>query len=215
MPKKIFCRSGANLGGWISQYRAYDHEHFKRFITAADIDQIASWGMDHVRLPVDYPVLMEDARPFEYKDSGFDYLESCLAWCATNNLEVILDLHKAPGYSFGETITGVKPMPLFEDPAVAEQFYRLWEEIARRFVGRYPGLHFELLNEINLADGEPWNRMAQAAVRKLRAIDPTRTIIIGGNHFNSVNSLKNIALLDDPNIVYTFHFYEPFLFTHQ
>jgi endoglucanase len=212
---RFSCKAGVNLGGWISQYRAYNHEHFKRFITAQDIRQIADWGMDHVRLPVDYPVLEDDATPFIYKESGFDTLESCLAWCAENGLEAVLDLHKAPGYSFGETIAGLKPMPLFEDPDVAERFYRLWEAIARRFAGRYPGLHYELLNEVNLADGGPWNRMGVEAVRRIRAIDPVRTIVVGSNRFCSVNTLKDLTLIEDPHLVYTFHFYEPFLFTHQ
>jgi aryl-phospho-beta-D-glucosidase BglC (GH1 family) len=211
----LFCQSGVNLGGWISQYRTYDHTHFQTFIKRDDIAQIASWGMDHVRLPVDYPVLEDDTAPFDYKESGFDYIENCLAWCAQNNLSLVLDLHKAPGYSFGETIEGRKPMPLFEDDHVAERFYRLWEAIARRFQGRYPDLHFELLNEVNLDDGEPWNRMIKQAVQRIWTIDPNRTIVVGGNHFCSVNTLKDLLWIDDPRIVYTFHFYEPFLFTHQ
>ena len=60
---KSSLKIGINLGGWISQYPAYDHRHFKAFITANDIKRIAGWGMDHVRLPVDYPLLEDDARP--------------------------------------------------------------------------------------------------------------------------------------------------------
>ena len=33
--------------------------------------------------------------------------------------------------------------------------------------------------------------------------------------WNSVNELKNLYVTDNPNIVYTFHMYEPFLFSHQ
>ena len=42
-------QAGVNLGGWLSQYRQYDHDHFKSFITADDIQKIAGWGLDHVR----------------------------------------------------------------------------------------------------------------------------------------------------------------------
>ena len=35
--------------------------HFQSFITRADLRQIARWGMDHVRLPVDYPVVEDDS----------------------------------------------------------------------------------------------------------------------------------------------------------
>lgn len=50
-------QAGVNLGGWISQYHRLDPAHFDRFILKPDVQRIASWGMDHVRLPVDYPVL--------------------------------------------------------------------------------------------------------------------------------------------------------------
>ena len=76
---------GVNLGGWISQYPAFDTPHFDTFIAEADIRQIAGWGMDHVRLPVDYPLLEDDDQPGVYKDSGFEYIESCLEWCRQNH----------------------------------------------------------------------------------------------------------------------------------
>jgi hypothetical protein len=33
--------------------------------------------------------------------------------------------------------------------------------------------------------------------------------------YNSINGLKSLGDLNDTNIIYTFHFYDPFLFTHQ
>ena len=63
-------QKGVNLGGWISQFAVYDPVHFRTFITKADIAYIASLGFDHVRVPVDYNVLEDEAgNPLE---SGFD-----------------------------------------------------------------------------------------------------------------------------------------------
>lgn len=53
------------------------------------------------------------------------------------------------------------------------------------------------------------------AVQRIRALDPQRWIMIGGNHYNSASTLKEIERIADPHILYTFHFYEPFFFTHQ
>ena len=94
-------QAGVNLGGWLSQYSRYDHEHFQSFIIRADLQRIANWGMDHVRLPVDYPVLIEDDL-VTLKDSGFRYIDQCLDWCAGAGLGVVLDLHRSPGYSFND-----------------------------------------------------------------------------------------------------------------
>ena len=51
---------GVNLGGWLSQCVSYDEKHFEGFITKKDIETIASYGLDHVRLPVDYDVFMKE-----------------------------------------------------------------------------------------------------------------------------------------------------------
>ncbi|RPJ24253.1 MAG: glycoside hydrolase family 5 protein [Chloroflexi bacterium] len=203
---------GLNLGGWISQYPSYDHQHFKTFLTGSDIQRIADWGMDHVRLPVDYPLLEEDSQPGVYKDSGFEYIESCLEWCGQNGVRLILDLHKAPGFAFD----ALDQASLFESPAKQERFLALWSAIARRFVGRLDDtLAFELLNEIVLPDSGPWNMLVRKVVQQIRSVSPKRLILIGGNQYNAADELQNIEVLDDPNILYTFHFYLPLTVTHQ
>lgn len=207
---------GVNLGGWLSQYKAYDHAHFQSFITAADIRQIADWGMDHIRLPFDYQILESDAQPGTYIESGFDYLESCLEWCEANQLSVALDMHHAPGYSFTNTLEGDNAgNTLFDSALAQERFFALWDAIAKRFHGRYPKLAFELLNEIVLPESGPWNRLAKQAVARMRQSEPDRDLIIGGNIYASVFHMKDLKLIDDPRIVYTFHFYDPLIFTHQ
>jgi aryl-phospho-beta-D-glucosidase BglC (GH1 family) len=92
----------------------------------------------------------------------------------------------------------------------------LWEVLARRYAGAAENtLAFELLNEIVLADGSAWNEMAQQTIRHIRDIEPGRLIIVGGNNYGAVNELINIRVDPDPNLLYTFHFYEPMAVTHQ
>ncbi len=211
MDKTLF-QVGLNLGGWISQYPAYDHQHFKTFLTRSDIQRIADWGMDHVRLPVDYPVLEEDDRPGVYKDSGFDYIESCLDWCQQSGLRLILDLHKAPGFAFDD----LDRTTLFDNPAKQDRFLKLWSAIAHRFAGRLDdALAFELLNEIVLPDSRPWNELVRQAIARIRLIDPARLLVVGGNYYNSASELQNLELIEDSNILYTFHYYLPLTVTHQ
>jgi endoglucanase len=204
--------AGANLGGWISQYGQHRKAHFDTFIAESDIRQIAAWGMDHVRLPFDFPILEDDARPYEYKESGLAYLDNCLAWCRNAGLNLILDMHKAPGYSFD----AFSEANLFANPELQERFFRLWEMLALRYKGQdQPVLVFELMNEVVLPNSDPWNALAKQAFARIRAIDPNRWVMIGGNHYNSASTLREIDLIDDPHVVYTFHFYEPMPFTHQ
>ena len=209
--------NGANLGGWLSQYRQYDHEHFRGFITRHDLEQIASWGMDHVRLPFDYPVLESDSAPGHYKESGFVYIDACLDWCKEFGLGLILDLHHAPGYTFTNTLRPETEHlnTLFNQEEAQERFMALWQAVARRYKNAGVPLIHELLNEVVLPDSAPWNSLAQRTVQAIRQIDPAIPIMIGGNHYNAASELKNLELVDDPAVCHTFHFYEPLLFTHQ
>jgi hypothetical protein len=205
-------QAGVNLGGWLSQYRKYDHDHFNSFIREADIQQIASWGLDHVRLPVDYPVLEEDDAPGVYKESGFAYIDRCLDWCQDAGLDVVLDLHHAPGYFFGTLDSNT----LFKNPEMQERLLQLWRAIVRRYSSRPgPRIIFEFLNEVVLPDSAPWNALVPRLIEAVREIDTEHWLMVGGNYWNAVTALKDLEHFDDPRLVYTFHFYEPLVFTHQ
>lgn len=203
--------AGVNLGGWISQFKEAKKEHFDTFITERDIEQIAAWGMDHVRLPIDYMVIEEDDHPFTYKEEGFAYVDSCIGWCEKHHLNIILDLHRAAGYAFHS----LRENRLFENETLQRRFISLWQAFADRYKEYGKNVAFELLNEIVEPDSFRWNALSKRAVMAIREIDRNRRIIIGGNHYNSVNALKDLDEIDDDGLVYTFHFYEPHIFTHQ
>jgi len=204
-------RAGINVGGWISQ-SSLAPEHVAGFVGRADVERIASWGLDHVRLPFDYPVLESDARPFEYAEEGFAAIDRMLGWCKASNLSLVLDMHRAPGYAFG---AGAEENVLFSDEGAQRRFVSLWREIARRYRGEGDGLAFELLNEIVDARGEGWNRVARMAIEAIRGEDPSRHVLLGGAGYNSAAGLEALELWADERVLYNFHFYEPFLFTHQ
>ena len=210
-------QAGANLGGWISQYHDFDPIHFQTFIREKDIRQIASWGMDHVRLPVDYPVLEWEDEPLKYREDGFQYIDRCVEWCAKFGLGVMIDLHRAPGYTFTNTLEPGQEAQnnLFSDEAAQQRFIALWQTIARRYLSAPDSVVLELLNEVVLPDSAPWNALAHRTVAAIHEIDPQRVVIVGGNQYNAASELKNLTLFDDPRVAYTFHFYEPLLFTHQ
>ena len=204
-------KAGVNLGGWISQFRQAKKEHFDSFITEEDIKQIASWGMDHVRLPIDYMVLEDDDKPFEYKEEGFSYIDQCISWCEKYKLNIILDLHRAPGYAFHS----LNENKLFDDQFLQERYIRLWQAFAKRYINYGNNVVFELLNEIVEPNSDRWNKLSRQAIEGIRQIDKERLIIIGGNNYNSVDTLYELDKMEDNNLIYTFHFYQPHIFTHQ
>ena len=74
---------------------------------------------------------------------------------------------------------------------------------------------FEVLNEPHGISDADWNAVQLNAVTSIREIDANRWLIIGGSGFNGISNLHQMPVYHFDNLIYTFHFYEPFLFTHQ
>ncbi len=207
-------QKGVNLGGWISQFAAYDKEHFETFITKADIENIASLGFDHVRVPVDYNVL-EDENGVPIED-GFGYLLSCREWCASYGLNMLIDLHECYGYSFDPLKKDMDRRKFFYDEALQERFLKLWKKIAETFSAYPDQVAFEPLNEVVLAEvRDAWNTLLAKYIGMIRSIAPESYIVVGGVNYNSVTTVPLLTVPVDDKIVYNFHCYEPMIFTHQ
>lgn len=203
-------KRGVNLGGWLSQCD-HSEERYQNFITEEDIANISKWGLDHIRIPIDYE-LLEDEKG-NYRSNGFDLLDKGLNWAFQYGLNVIIDLHKTYGYSFD---IGEKESGFFENKNHQERFYRLWEQIATHFGHYGDKVAFELLNEVTDPEvSETWNEIAHCCIQRIRKICPDTKILVGGYHNNSVEALADLRWPQDENIVYNFHCYEPLIFTHQ
>ncbi len=201
---------GVNFGGWLSQC---DHtiERYEKFITEEDVKQVAAWGLDHVRVPIDYNLLEDDqGTPTDY---GYKYIDRAVEWCGRYGLNMILDLHATYGFSFD---AGEENNSFFASKECQDRFYRLWEALAKRYGNVGDRLAFELLNEVTDKEYcDIWNEIAGECIKRVRAIAPDVYIIIGGYHNNCIEALPDLRMPDDERIVYTFHFYEPLIFTHQ
>lgn len=102
------------------------------------------------------------------------------------------------------------------DDSIRADYCRYWECLAEHFSGYHKvELLFELFNEIADATDYRWNQLYKETVKRIRAVDETRWILVGSNDVNSVGYLKCLDLLDDPYVFYNFHYYEPNAFTHQ
>lgn len=203
-------QKGINLGGWLSQCgNDYTEHRYSTYITREDIQKIAGYGLDHFRLPFDYHLIQNDDGSF--RTEGFKHLDDALAWAKEFGLNVVLDLHKCCGFVFDDE----SYCDFFTNEKLQNQFIELWKEMARRY-GSLPYVSFELLNEVTAREmAEPWNAIIKKTVPEIRKIAPDVTIIVGGI-FNS--SIYGLTLMDEPcapNMVYTFHCYDPFIFTHQ
>ena len=214
-------RNGINLGGWLSQYDVNESrpftneersEHFKNFIVEKNIRQIAEWGFDHVRLPVDGSVLL-DIKTGKLSEEIKASITRCLAWCRQYRLNIIIDLHDLEGNIYGEMDV---PIPMLVNEEYRSRFFTIWEEITKWLKPCHePEIMFELFNEISDATGYLWRKLYRDTVDRIRSIDTKRWILVGSSHQNSVQFLPELDLLSDKLVFYNFHFYDPQVFTHQ
>ncbi len=203
---------GVNLGGWVSQCGEgnYTKERFDTFITEKDIERIAGWGVDHVRMPIDYHLFQrEDGSLIE---EGFGYIDKCLEWCEKYHLNTVLDLHKTMGYIFDDKAY----CQFFYNEALQDNFVMVWEEMTKRY-GKYSDrVAFELLNEVTAPEtAQIWNGIAARTIQAIRVLNKDIKIIIGGIYNSSIQGLELLDKPADESIVFTFHCYSPLIFTHQ
>ena len=138
-------------------------------------------------------------------------MTNCIDWCAEKNLRVIVDLHILRSHHFNAEVK-----PLWTDPKEQEKFYNLWLDLSKT-LKKYPNslVAYELMNEAVADDPEQWNNLLATAFKTIRAQEPERTIVIGSNKWQQVQTFPDLKVpANDPNIILSFHFYEPFLLTH-
>ena len=213
---------GMGIGGWLTNYKRFhvipkekinvltvgDEEHFRTYIGEKDVAYIASLGFDHVRLCFDQIVMQtEEGKP---REEHFALIDRFLEWSKKYGLGVVLNLHKAFG-NYCDVDTGES---LFETESLQEKFMAFWQDMAKRYLGEREVV-FELLNEVKNIPPKEWNDLAKKTVGAIRKVDGSREIVIGTTDWNSPDKLREIEVLEDGNVAYTFHFYAPFEFTHQ
>ncbi len=173
-------------------------------ISAEDFSRISEAGFDTIRLPVRWHNKTLQEAPWTVDRAWMDRVQEVVDQALAADLNVILNSHHFD--------------PIHEDPLeVAEWHGAVWSQIAERFEG-YPedSLWFELENEPhNNFDHSNLLETLDPALQAVRASHPTRAVIIGGENWSGIDSLATLPLPNDPNIHPTFHYYDPFAYTHQ
>lgn len=195
-----------------------------------DIDSMASWGFNSVRLAMHYnlytlPVEKEPiAGQNTWLEKGFAMTDSLLNWCKANKMYLILDLHAAPGGQGNDlNIADRDPsLPsLWQSDANKQKMLALWRKLAQRYVnepwiGAYdiinePNWGFEKADDKNGCSEEknaPLRQLMVDVTNAIREIDKKHIIIIEGNCWG--NNYKGVFPLWDNNLVVSFHKYWSF-----
>jgi len=172
-------------------------------IEAADFARIRAAGFDTVRIPVRWSNKTRGA-DHAIKPAWLERVTEVVDQALAADLNVILndhnfdDLHNHPD-------------------ANREKLAAIWRQVAAHFSDRpTTRLWFEIENEPHGAlTNDNLLATLAPALAAIRATNPDRPVVIGGGDWSGIGSLGTLKLPDDANVYPTFHYYEPFDFTHQ
>ena len=165
-----------------------------------DLALLKKLGFKSIRLPVAFEYFENEHIPVEQL---FSHIDNIVKQCGLYGLKLIIDYH------YGN---------LSDTNYVNEtqRVINVWLKLTKRYKNiSADNLLFELYNEPLHMNPQIWKDAAYNMVTAIRKVDKQRTLIIGASNYNSIYELSRFVRLADENIIYTFHFYEPFLFTHQ
>ncbi len=199
-------RHGINTSDWFAQSGDYSVQRLRTFTTTDDIRLIHHLGFDHIRISIDAEPLLAWQR---HQTSGADFmreLDAIVNLAIQQKLAVIIDIHPQSRYK----------QSLLQGDEPVKRFAMLWTALATHFAPLDPDyVFFEIMNEPEQPDTYRWQGIQSLVAQQIRTAAPNNTIIACGARWSGLDDLLPLEPLALPNIIYTFHDYEPFAFTHQ
>lgn len=191
---------GLNLSHWFEYERGQG-------LTAPEMRQLKALGLDHVRIPVD-PVVGGWHPQRGGRLAFLGELQSAVAMAVDAGLEVVVDLHMEPS-----------DKQVIEDrPETEAELLRLWQQLARAFAGTPRAqVALELFNEPQYYGWKRlrWLDLQRRLLDTVRAQAPSHLVLLTGPRGGAFDAVAGMAVQRDPALAYVFHFYDPFIFTHQ
>ena len=187
---------------WFKEFR-------DNYVTEADIIAMKEWGVDHIRVPFHYEIFY-DIETGAFKESGFERMDNLLIWCKRHRIDVIFDMHAAPGAQSASEISDSDGVARFftESETYWPITIKIWEEIARRYKDETIVMGYDIINEPVTPDGYDGKDLARfygQIVPAIRAIDKNHILFIEGNYY--ATTFDYLYPPFDDNMVYAFHKY--------
>lgn len=171
-----------------------------RPVNASDFVLLKKLGFKSIRLPVAFEYYYTQKMALSKVFTQVDWV---LNQCKMQGLKLIIDYH------YGKIDDN--NYILATNTAAS-----LWKQISLHYLKEDPNqLMYEIYNEPPPMNPQLWKDAAYNICTAIRQIDKSKTLLIGASNYNSIYELSRFVRLADENIIYSFHFYEPFIFTHQ
>jgi endoglucanase len=165
---------------------------------------IGEAGFDTIRVPIRWSAHAAQTPPYTIDEKFFQRVDWVIENAFAQGLNVVINMHH-----YNE---------IFQEPSKhKERFIAMWQQIVLRYRDMPATLYFEPLNEPNSKlTPEKWNDILAETIDAIRKLDKFHTIVIGGAEWGGIQGLAKLKIPErENNVICTFHFYDPFPFTHQ
>lgn len=199
---------GVNLSNWLDAYWDIPFGSYpnpNRY-TRERIQSLVDLGFESIRMPVTFERIADPDPPYSISNDHptWALIDSLILFAEEMDFSLIIDNHH--GYDF-------------TDANAADEIPRkvsIWNQVMQRYASlecdRY---FFELYNEPRGVSNAQLRILMDSIISTLRSYNTCHSLIIGANGFNSSGGLVATIPYDDPSIIYTYHSYDPYFFTHQ
>jgi aryl-phospho-beta-D-glucosidase BglC (GH1 family) len=196
--------SGANVARWFRFPVSESAEHFANYIPDEEMALMRRIGLRHIRLCIAPKEIMDTATG-AIREDRFKNVESAIERFLKADLAVVIDIHN-------EDRKGIE-----ESDAWRNAFDKFWADAARRWSRFDPEkVVLEIVNEPVFQGRETeWPPLQERFFKTIRSAAPKHTIIVSGPNWGGIDGLKKLKPLADSNVIYSFHTYDPFPFSHQ
>lgn len=196
---------GINLSGWFASSPDLSTQHFENFTNAADLKAIHTMGFDFVRLGIAPELIERHGQVAPANPEAIAQLDRAVQEALANHLAVMLCVFPNDDYKHNlSTERGV------------DDFVQLWRILAAHFAAADQArIFYELMNEPEVQDPYRWMGIQARVVEAIRQLDKDHTVVATAANYSSLGDLLQMEPVRDANVIYNFHFYEPYQFTHQ
>jgi endoglucanase len=181
-----------------------------------DFERVQSMHMNCIRFYMNYKTFEDDNTPYNYKQSGWDWLDKNIAWAKKYGIYLILNMH-APQGGYQSQGNGDA---LWTVPENQNRLTALWAAIAKKYKDEPVIIGYGLVNEPVPSNAiAQWNQLAQRITDAIRTNDKNHLIFLEKAIYVKTNVVEDENLFfpvsTDKNTVYEFHMYDPWQYTHQ
>lgn len=236
--KSETCLRGANIWQRIIDPKidgtSLGTKHVGPPYSQADFDELSSMGANYVNLSV--PGLFTETPPYVLDEEVKLHLEDLLLMASKANLFVVISFRTGPGRNeagFDSSQAGRANHRVWSDVKAQEGWVTMWQYAARLLRSSPVVAGYDLMVEPNSSSvllkideprdfypryrGSPydWNVFARKLARAVREVDTDTPILMETMGYSHVSWLAATEPIDENKVVYIFHQYEPFAYSHQ